>query len=197
MAIIPTAAAIGTAASALSTVPSIIDAGAGFRKSDKERLAELERRAAMGTLGFTSAQEDVLRRQLLSPAQALASQQMLDQRALTATTGGGGAGQNFQAMLNAQEAEQRRLAEAQAKLTQADVELQLQQEAEMRKLASAQDEAKAKRTAAIIGGVADVGAQAFGAGLELRRFKELTGAIPTGRGKGAVESSYEDDFLGD
>lgn len=196
MAIIPTSAVIGTAASALSTVPSIIDAGAGFRKSDKERLAELERRAAMGTLGFTSAQEDVLRRQLLSPAQALASQQMLDQRALTATTGGG-AGQNFQAMLNAQEAEQRRLAEAQAKLTQADVELQLQQEAEIRKLASAQDEAKAKRAAAIIGGVADIGAQAFGAGLELRRFKELTGTIPTGRGKGAVESGYEDDFLGD
>jgi len=196
MAIIPTSAVIGTAASALSTIPSIVEAGAGFRKSEKERLAELERRAAMGTLGFTSAQEDVLRRQLLAPAQALASQQMIDQRALTATTGGG-AGQDFQAMLSAQEAEQRRLAEAQAKLTQADVELQLQQEAEMRKLASAQDEAKAKRAAAIIGGVADVGAQAFGAGLELRRFKELTGAIPTGRGKGAVESGYEDDFLGD
>ena len=147
MAIIPTAAAIGTAASALSTVPSIIDASSGFRKSDKERLAELERRAAMGTLGFTSAQEDVLRRQLLAPAQALASQQMIDQRALTATTGGG-AGQDFQAMLSAQEAEQRRLAEAQAKLTQADVELQLEQEAEMRKLASAQDEAKAARVVA-------------------------------------------------
>lgn len=196
MAIIPTSAIIGTAASALSTIPSIVEAGAGFRKSEKERLAELERRAAMGTLGFTSAQEDVLRRQLLAPAQALASQQMLDQRALTATTGGG-AGQNFQAMLNAQEAEQRRLAEAQAKLTQADVELQLQQEAEMRKLSSAQDEAKAKRAAAIIGGVADVGAQAFGAGLELRRFKELTGTVPPGRGKGAVQSAYEDDFLGD
>jgi hypothetical protein len=193
---IPKSAIIGTGATALSTVPSIIEAGAGFRKSDKERLAELERRAAMGALGFTPAQEEVYRTSLLSPAQALARQQMVEQRALTATTGGG-AGQDFQAMLNAQEAEQRRLAEAQAKISQADMELQLQQEAEMRKLASAQDEARAKRTAAIIGGIADVGAQAFGAGLELRRFKELTGAIPAGRGKGAVESSYEDDFLGD
>ena len=190
------AALIGTGAQALSTVPGIIEAGAGFRKTDKERLAELERMAAMGTLGFTPAQEEVYRTSLLSPAQALAREQMIEQRALTATTGGG-AGQDFASMLNKQEAEQRRISEAQAKIAQADLELQLQQEAEMRKLGSAQDEARAKRTAAIFGGIADVGGQAFGAGLELRRFKELTGAIPTGRGKGAVESSYEDDFLGD
>jgi len=189
-------ALLGLGSSVLSPVSSIIDAGAGFRKSDKERLAELERRAAMGTLGFTSAQEDVLRRQLLAPAQALASQQMIDQRALTATTGGG-AGQDFQAMLSAQEAEQRRLAEAQAKLTQADVELQLQQEAEMRKLASAQDEAKTKRTSAIISAIGDIGGQSVATALELKRLKELAGDVSPGRGKGAVESGYENDFLGD
>lgn len=181
-------------AEALGTAPAVIEAGAPFRKTDKERLAELERRAAMGTLGFTPAQEDVYRRELLAPAQALAAQQMIDQRALQAATGGATGGAAFASQMAAQEAEQRRIAEAQAELTKADMEVTLRQQDEIIALGRAEDKAKADRRAALLGGAVDVGSTLFGLGLETRRLKETTGAT---RGRGSAEDDYTDDYLGD
>lgn len=181
-------------AEALGAAPAIIEAGAPFRKTDKERLAELERRAAMGTLGFTPAQEDVYRRELLAPAQALAAQQMLDQRALQAATGGATGGAAFASQLAAQEAEQRRIAEAQAELTRADMQETLRQQDEIIALGRAEDKAKAGRRAAILGGAAEVASTLFGLGLETRRLKETTGAT---RGKQTVDQKYTSDYLGD
>jgi len=181
-------------AEALGAAPAIIEAGAPFRKTDKERLADLERRAAMGTLGFTPAQEDVYRRELLAPAQALAAQQMIDQRALQAATGGATGGAAFASQLAAQEAEQRRIAEAQAELTRADMQETLRQQDEIRALGKAEDKAKADRRAAILGGAAEVASTLFGLGLETRRLKETTGAT---RGKQTVEQKYTSDYLGD
>jgi hypothetical protein len=173
--------------SAVGAIPDIINAGAGFRKSDKERLAELERLAARGALGLSTAEEQLLQNQLLSPAQALARQQMIEQRSLTSATGGG-AGQDFAAMLNRQEAEQRRIADAQAKIAEADLIKAQAQEEEMRKLAAAGDEARAKRISAIFGGAADIGAELFGIQRERKRAEEITGA-------GAVDNRYETDYL--
>lgn len=181
-------------AEALGAAPAIIEAGSPFRKTDKERLAELERRAAMGTLGFTPAQEDVYRRELLAPAQALAAQQMLDQRALQAATGGATGGAAFASQLAAQEAEQRRIAEAQAELTRADMQETLRQQDEIIALGRAEDKAKAGRRAAILGGAAEVASTLFGLGLETRRLKETTGAT---RGKQTVDQKYTSDYLGD
>lgn len=181
-------------AEAVGAVPAVIEAGAPFRKTDKERLAELERRAAMGTLGFTPAEEDVMRRALVAPAQALASQQLFDQRALQAASGGAGGGQSFAGQLAAQEAEQRRIAEAEAKLQQMDLEQSLAQQQEIIELGRAADKAKADRRAAIFGGAADVASTLFGLGLETRRLKETTGST---RSKGSVEDKYTNDYLGD
>lgn len=182
-----TGAAAGIAA--VGTIPDIISAGTGYRKTEKERLAELERLAARGALGLTSAEERVLQSQLLSPAQALARQQMIEQRALTSATGGA-AGQEFGAMLARQEAEQRRIADAQAKIAEADLAKAQAQQEEMRKLSAAADEARAKRTAAIFGGIADIGGELFGIQRERKRAEEMSGA-------GRVDSRYESSYLKD
>lgn len=191
---IPKMSIIPGIAEAVGAIPAIIGAGAPFRKTEKERLAELERRAAMGTLGFTSAEEDVYRRQLLSPAQALASQQMFDQRAIQAATGGATGGAAFASQLAAQEAEQRRISEAQAEITRADMQETRRQRDEIIELGRAEDKAKADRRSAILGGAADVASTLFGLGLETRRLKETTGAT---RGKQTVEQKYTSDYLGD
>jgi hypothetical protein len=168
-------------------VPSVDSEGNQTFVIDKERLAELERLAARGALGLSTAEEQLLQNQLLSPAQALARQQMIEQRSLTSATGGG-AGQDFAAMLNRQEAEQRRIADAQAKIAEADLIRAQAQEEEMRKLAAAGDEARAKRISAIFGGAADIGAELFGIQRERKRAEEITGA-------GAVDNRYETDYL--
>jgi len=194
--VIPRQNLITGAIEGIAQVPGIIEAGKGFRQTDKERLAELERRAAMGTLGLTPAEQDVLRTQLLSPAQALAGQQMLEQRALQAATGGAGGGADFGQMMARQEAEQRRIAEAQAKIAADDVRLQLQQEEEARDLGRAADEAQARRRAAILGGIGAVGAELFGLGLEGQRLRELTG-MRRQSAQGRIESDYTKGFLED
>ena len=172
---------------AVGAIPDIVNAGAGYRKTDKERLAELERLAARGALGLTNAEEQALQNQLLSPVQALARQQMIEQRALTSATGGG-AGQEFQSMLQKQEAEQRNIAAAQAKIAEADLLRAQQQQEEMRKLGAAADEARAKRISALLGGAADIGAELFGIQRERKRAEEVTGA-------GRVDNRYETDYL--
>jgi len=178
--------------SLFETGANVIKAGEGFRQTEKERLAELERRAAMGTLGLTSAEEDALSRQMLSPAQALARQQNIEQRALMAGMGGATGGAGFQSMLASQEAEQRRIAEAAAKIAEADLLKRQRQEDEILALQQAEDTAKANRRAAILGGIADFGTTLFGSMLETRRLRETTG-----RTTGGVESRYQSDILGD
>jgi len=174
------------------TGANVIKAGEGFRQTEKERLAELERKAAMGTLGLTSAEEDVLSRQMLSPVQALARQQNIEQRALMAGMGGATGGAGFQSMLANQEAEQRRIAAAAAKIAEADLLKRQKQEAEILALQQAEDTAKANRRAALLGGVADFGTTLFGSMLKTRRLRETTG-----RTTGNVESNYQKDILGD
>ena len=174
------------------TGANVIKAGEGFRQTEKERLAELERKAALGTLGLTSAEEEQLSRQILSPAQALARQQAIETRALLAGAGGASGGAGFQSMLASQEAEQRRIAEAAAKVAEADFIKRQKQEAEILALQQAEDTAKANRRAAILGGIADFGGTLFGSAMETRRLREMTGTT-----RGNAESDYQSDILGD
>ena len=191
-----------TAIEAASQIPSIIQAGKSFTESDKERLAALERRAALGTLGLTPAEEDVLRTNLLSPAQALATQQMMDQRALMAATGGATGGAQFGAAMARQEAEQRRLAEAQARIAEEDLKLAQQQRDEILALQRAEDQMKADRRAAILGGVAQTAGEYLGLRTELLRLKELAdknknpNPQPPANDPLAIIKNYADMFLG-
>lgn len=194
MAPIPRQNIIAGAVEGLGQIPGIIEAGKGFRQTDKERLAALERRAALGTLGLTPAEEDVLRTNLLSPAQALATQQMMDQRALMAATGGATGGGDFATAMARQEAEQRRLAEAQARIAEADLKLEQQQRDEILALQRAEDQARAARRGAVIGGIANVGAELFGLGLEGQRLRELTGT-PRKTEVQKIEDDYTNEFL--
>lgn len=180
----------------LGAVPSVIEAGAPFRQTEKERLAALERRAALGTLGFTGAEERALQEQMLSPAQALARQQALQSAQLFAASGAASGGQGFAQMLAAQDAEQRRIAEAQSKIALEEARVAEEQRKEILALQRAEDKAKADRRAAIFGAVADVGGELFGMGLQQRRTRETLGEAPT-RGRSRADQKYTDDFLGD
>jgi len=186
--IIPVAGAVGT--EILSAVPSVIAAGAPFRKTEKERLADLERRAALGTLGFTGDEERALQEQLLSPAQALARQQNLEAAGLFAASGTASGGQAFAQLQQAQEAEQRRIADAQAKIALENVRLQQAQRDEILALQRAEDKAQADRRAAVFQGIADVAGGLFGVGLERRRQAEATGRT-------GARDRYQTDYLGD
>lgn len=192
----PTAGAMTAAGfGALGVVPSVIEAGAPFRQTEKERLAALERRAALGTLGFSDVEEQALQEQMLSPAQALARQQALQSAQLFAASGAASGGQGFAQMLAAQDAEQRRIAEAQAKIALEEARIAAEQRKEILALRSAEDKAKADRRAAIIGGIASVGGELFGMGLAQRQTRETLGEAPSR--SNTVDSRYYNDFFGD
>lgn len=193
----PTAGAVTAAGfGALGVVPSVIQAGAPFRQTEKERLASLERRAALGTLGFSDVEEQALQEQMLSPAQALARQQALQSAQLFAASGAASGGQGFAQMLAAQDAEQRRIAEAQAKIALEEARIAEEQRKEILALRSAEDKAKADRRAAIIGGIASVGGELFGMGLAQRQTRETLGEAPS-RGVSSSQQRYSKDYLGD
>jgi hypothetical protein len=171
---------------ALGAVPDILAARAEFTKSDKERLAELERLAARNALGLTSKEEAVLQNQLLTPAQALARQQMLEQRQLLSATGAE-SGTAFQQMLAKQAKDQDLLQQAEQKVAEADLAKAQKQREEMLALQRAEDKAKLANRSAIIGAVANIGTELFGLSKTAKRAKEETG----------VANSYENSVLGE
>ena len=152
----------------------------------KERLAELERLAARNALGLTSKEEAAMQNQLLTPAQALARQQLIEQRQLM-SAGDGGSGAAFQQMLAKQAQEQKLMQEAEQKVAEADLARAAEQRKEMLALQSAQDKAKLANRSAIIGAVADIGTELFGLSKQAKRAKEMTG----------VQNSYETSVLGE
>lgn len=130
-------------------VSEYVAADQAFGKSEEARMAELQRREELGTLGFTGEEQNRIMRELLNPVQARERQREVQQRAILGA-GDVGASQASLAQMVQSDKEEAARAGASEEFLQQQIDEKRRQEAELRDLEKAKDAEKAAKTQAVL-----------------------------------------------
>ena len=151
MALAKGAQSIGTG------VTDYVGAEQAFGQSQEERLKELQRREELGTLGYSSEEQNVIMRQLLNPVQARERQRALETRQILGSGDLGASQAAITGMIQADKGEAARAGAAETFLQEQMAEKRLQ-EKELRDLEKERATAEAAKTQAVLsaltGGIA-------------------------------------------